>query len=133
MQSNNLKRHSKIHKDIMSMNADEVRKELQPRHAINLEREERRQKIEEIAYKEEIPLPQGIIETSFNDNEDLEEDLLKDNQLYLERIELGKKISIILDQGVISEESLRKERNVALKLYRKQRPRFDIVKRNLRS
>ena len=47
MQSNNLKRHSKIHKDIMSMNEDEVRKELQSRHAMNLEREERRQKIED--------------------------------------------------------------------------------------
>ena len=40
------------HKDIMSMNEDEVREELQARHAINLEREERRQKIEEIVYKE---------------------------------------------------------------------------------
>ena len=45
MHSNNLKRQSKIHKDIMSMNEDEVRKELQARHAINLQREEKRQKL----------------------------------------------------------------------------------------
>ena len=65
MQSNNLKRHSKIHKDIMSMNEDEVREELQARHAKTTENEERRPTIEEIAYKEGIPLPQDIIETSF--------------------------------------------------------------------
>ena len=62
----------------------------------------------------------------------LEKDLLKDNQLYLERIELGKKIAIILDKGVIREESLTKERKVSLDLYRRQRPRFDIATMELR-
>ena len=66
------------------------------------------------------------------DNGDLEEDLLKDNQVYLERIELGKKIAVILEKGIIHEESLTKERKVALDLYRRQRPRFDIVNMHLR-
>ncbi len=132
MLSNKLKRHARIHKDIMSMNEDEIREELKARHAIQLEREEKRQKIEDIAHKEGIPLSKDIIESSFNDNGDLEDDLLKDNELYLERIELGKKIAIILEKGVILEESLSKERKVALDLYRRQRPRFEIVDMNLR-
>ena len=96
------------------MTENEARDELKARHAVKLEREQKRQKIEEIAHKEGIPLPKDIIETLVNDDVDLEEDLLKDNQLYLERIELGKKITVILDKGVIREESLTKERKVAL-------------------
>ena len=135
MRSDTLKRHTSTHIDILSMSEDEVRAELKARNAVRLKREEKRQKIEDIAHKEGIPLPKDIIETSFNvvdDDVNLEKDLLKDNQLYLERIELGKKIAIILDKGVIREESLTKERKVALDLYRRQRPRFDIVNMNLR-
>ena len=57
----------------------------------------------------------------------MEKDLLKDNQLYLERIELGKKIATILDKGVVRQECLTKEWQISLELYRKQRPRFDII------
>ena len=116
------------------MSENEAREELKARHEINLEREKKRQKIEEMSHKEGIPLSNDIIETSFNVDDDvnLEEDLLKDNQLYLERIELGKKIAIILDKGVIREESLTKERKVARDLYGKQGPRFKIVNMKLR-
>ena len=84
-----------------------------------------------MARKEGIPLSKDIIDNG--DDGDLEDDLLKDNQLYLERIELGKKIAVILDKGVIREESLTKERKVALDLHRKQRPRFDIAIKELRA
>ena len=43
------------------MTEDEAREELKTRHAISLKREEKRQKIEEIAYKEGILVPQDII------------------------------------------------------------------------
>ena len=58
--------------------------------------------------------------------EDLREELLEDNNIYLDKIELGRKISVIIQEGVIQEESLTKERQDALTLYRKRRPRFDI-------
>jgi len=54
--------------------------------------------------------------------------MLKDNQKYLEMIERGKN----MDKGVVREESLTKERKLALDLYRKQRPRFDIDNMELR-
>ena len=81
IRSDNLKRHATIHKDILSMSEDEVREELKARYAVSLEREEKRQKIEDIAHKEGIPLSKDIIESSFNVDDDmnLEKDLFKDH------------------------------------------------------
>ena len=132
MLSNKLKRHAKTHKDFLCMSEEEARNELRARHAIQLEREEKRQKIEEIAHQEGIPLPKEIIEASVIDVENLREDLLKDNQLYYDKIEIGKTIAVIIDEGVVREESLTKDRKLALDLYRKQRPRFDIANIELR-
>ena len=55
MRSDTLKRHIRIHKDILSMTDEEVRVELRERHAENLRREERRKKVLEIASEENIP------------------------------------------------------------------------------
>ena len=133
MRSDVLKRHSQTHKKLISMSEDEVREELKARHAIQLEREEKRQKIEEIAHQEGIPIPKEIVDTPVFDEENLREDLLKDNQLYLDKIELGKKIAVIIDEGVVREESLTRDRKLSLDLYRKQRSRFDIANIQLRS
>ena len=64
--------------------------------------------------------------------ETLEEDLLRDNQDYLGKIELGKQITTIIDKGIVQEESLTRKRKEALDLYRKQRPRIDIQNIELR-
>ena len=109
MRSDNLKRHMHMHKDIL-MN----------------EEESKRQKIEEGANQE------GVSMERYEEITDLRQDLLKDNQLYLEKIELGKKIADIIDEGVVREGSLTKDRKLALELYRKQRPCFDITSVQLR-
>ena len=62
----------------------------------------------------------------------LEKSLLSDNQLYLEKIELGRNISTILDKGTIQEESLTKERKLALDLHRRQESRCNISTVQLR-
>ena len=64
--------------------------------------------------------------------EDLRQNLLQNNKVYLEKIELGRKISIIIEEGVVQEESLTKEHQAALELYRKHKPRFDITTSILR-
>ena len=134
MRSDNLKRHMETHKDIISMTDDEARDELRARHTAQMQREERWQKIEEIAHKEGIPIDRckEIIEAPVFDEENLRVELLKNNQLYLGKIELGKKITAIIDEGIIQEESLTKGHKFALDLYRKQRPRFDITSVHLR-
>ena len=132
MLSNNLKRHAKIHKDLLSLSDEQVKKELRKRHATQLEREAKRKRVEDIALEQGVSPPEEISNTQPLEKDDLREDLLKDNQLYLEKIELGKVVSSILDEGIIREESLTKERKLALDLYRRQCPRFDIANMELR-
>ena len=134
MRSDILQRHIKKHKDLLSLPEEEVKEELRTRHATQLERDAKRQRIKEIANAEGIPVPEEIVETSSEfSGGNLREDMIKDNQLYLERIELGKNIEIIISEGDIHEESLTKERKAALDLYRKQRPRLDITAIELRA
>ena len=40
-----------------------------------------------------------------NTIEDLREELLEDNNIYLNKIELGRNISLIIQEGVVQEES----------------------------
>ena len=126
MDSDKLKRHNLIHKDLLSLPEEEVKEELRARHATQLEREAKRQRIEEIARGEGTSLPKEISDAQPLDKENLRENLLRDNHLYLEKIELGKNISFIMDEGIVREESLTKEHKLAFDLYRRQEPRFDI-------
>ena len=126
MRSDNLAKHSKTHKDLLSLPEEEMKEELRVRHADEAERAAKRQRIEEIAEEEGISLPKELRDTQPLDKQNLRESLLRDNQLYLEKIELGKNISSILEEGIVREESLTKERKFALDLYRRQELRVDI-------
>ena len=86
-----------------------------------MQREEKRQKLEEIAQQEDIPatLCTDIWTTpSILDSKNLEEPLLHDNQMYLDKIELGTQIATIIDKGTV-RESLKNHHKEALELYRK--------------
>ena len=75
-----------------------------------MQREEKRQKLEEIAQQEGIPITLGTdISTALSilNPKNLEEQLLHDNQLYLDKIELGTQIATIIDKGTVREESLK--------------------------
>ena len=109
MRSDHLERHSKVHTDLLSLTDEKVIEELKLRQTVQMEREERRQKIEEIARKEGIPTPMEIATTERE--EDLREDILRDNQYYLEKIELGKKIDAILSEGLHRKNHLVKNEN----------------------
>ena len=54
------------------------------------------------------------------EQEQFERELL---QTHLNKIELGRNISEIIGKGVVQEESLNKERQQGLRLYRKHKPR----------
>ena len=56
IRSDNVNRHARTHADILNMSEDEVREELRNRHTDQMQREEKRQKIMEIAQQECIPL-----------------------------------------------------------------------------
>ena len=118
MRSDTLKRHSKTHKDLLSLSHHEVKEELRTRHLIQIEREAKRQNIVEIVLQEGWSIPKELAEHEEFDEEDVRERLLKNNQIYLNKIEMGKKIADIIQEGVILEESLIKDHNEALDLYR---------------
>ena len=131
MRKDNLKRHHKSHKDILSMSDKDMREEIRAREATRLYREERRQKIEEIAHQEGI-IPNLSEEYEVENASSLKEELLQTNKDYLEKIELGHRVANILDEGTVHEESLKKSYKDALDLYRKQRPIIDIQSVKLR-
>ena len=134
--SDHLKRHARTHKDILTMNDDEVREELRARHAAQIYREERRQELEEIAQQEGVPIIHctDVTPSSTLNVISLREELLQNNQEYLEKSELGKQIAAIIDEGVVREESLTRAHKEALDFYRTQRPRrVDIQMVQLRS
>ena len=129
MRSDVLQRHTKTHTDLLSLPAEEVKEELRSRHAVQLEREAKEQQIKEIADEEGLPIPQEILDTQPLDLRDV---LSRNNQCYLEKIELGKNISSILDEGFVQEDSLTNEHKLALEIYRRQEPRCDISTVQLR-
>ena len=107
MRSDILKRHTKTHKDILSLPEEEARQELRIRHEVQLQREGKQQKLEEIAQQEGIliTLCADTTTPSILDLKNLEEQLLQDNQIYLDEIEMGTQNAIIIDR-VLCEKRL---------------------------
>ena len=91
MRSDILKRHANTHKDIPTKKPAKNYKD-----AVQMQPEERRQGLMEIAQQENIPISlcNDVIQspTSTLDTTNLEGELLQDNRDYLDNIELGKKI-----------------------------------------
>ena len=133
IRSDNIKRHARTHQDILTMSEDEAREELRRRNDNFLDREEKYQKLEEIAQQEGIDIS-NCIETQSSPalTQSLEEELLKENQDHLNKLELGKQIAQIINKGTILEESLSRDRKYSLDLYRKQKPSINIRKAHLR-
>ena len=125
MLSNKLKRHAKTHRDLYSLDEKEMREEIKDRKRQYDNKEERKRLVREIAQQENAPL-ECIADQTVRDTNSLKEELLQDNQEYLDKIELGKKIGLIIDEGVVQEESLTRVRKEAMCLFRKQMPKIDI-------
>ena len=136
MRSDTLKRHIRIHKDILSMTDEEVRVELRERHAESLRREERRKKVLKIALEENIPSSDcnevALFSYDTTNSVSLREDMNYNNQEYIAKIELGEQIAAIMIDDNIREQSLSKEHKEALKFYRNQMTRTNIQDVELR-
>ena len=66
------------------------------------------------------------------DTTSLEDELLHNNQIDLDKIELRRQIAAIIDKDTVREESLIKDQEEALRLYREQKTRIDIQSVQLR-
>ena len=133
MRDDKLQRHMKKHKDLLSLPEEELKKELRVRHAINIEREVKRKRIEEIALEEELSIPQELKAEKSLDKETVRNEMMMENEQYNAKIELGRIVADIIVEDSICEESLNREKQEALLLFRKQQPQFDISQIELRS
>ena len=83
---------------------------------------------ESVALEEGVTLPKEISSSKWiEDSEVLKERMLREQKDYLEKLELGRKVSEILETGEIMEQSLHKDLEKALKLYRTNIPRLDTA------
>ena len=129
MRSDHLQRHMKIHKDLLSLSEDELEKELLFRNEIRLKDEEtlqKRRKVVDVANRVGVPVPEEVCDLHAVGEIALREQLIRNNRLYLDKVQLGKTISKILEDSGIHEESLVREHRDALDLYREQMTRMEI-------
>ena len=130
IRSDNVKRHQRTHKDLLALSEEEAREELRARQEVAVEREQKRQKIEEIANQEGIPLDLCTDVTmsstsSIPSDIELENFLLQQNQLYKDKAALGRRVAKIVNKGIVCQEALPKEHKDALDIYQKQKSRVD--------
>ena len=108
------------------MSTAEAHDEVRARHQVALAREEKRQEVEQFAIKEGIPLEFCVndydVQSPLLSDKDLERSVLQQTITYRETVDLGRRLTVILDKGIALEEALSREFKDALDLYRKQRP-----------
>ena len=133
MRSDTLKRHMLKHRELNTLDEDEMRSEIKRRKKLQETREEREQLVRQIAEEEGLPpeycdveVPDALSTIS------MEKELMDDNLIYNRKIEHGKIICNILENGCVQEDSLSKNNKECLKIYRKQMPRRDLNEIQLR-
>ena len=121
MRSNNLKRHMLKHRELHTLDEDEIRDEIKRRKKLRETRKDREQLIRQIAEEEGLPAeycdmeaPDALRAVS------VEKELMDDDRIYSRKLERGKLISCVLEKGSAREDSLSNNNREALKLYRKQ-------------
>ena len=124
MRKDNLRSHSNIHTNLLDLPKEEIKTELKRRHNEKVQRKEKRQKVIAIAKNLNVSIPEELLSTGAEDEtldrETLCKEMEDENRRYIGKIELGKMISSILDKKSITEQSLNKEKQQALHLYRRQ-------------
>ena len=106
MRSDNLKRHKQTHRDLLALSDNEIKNELKARQEIKERQEEKIRKIEEIARENNLVIPEEITSKKheYDQIEDVCTRCLQNHQLYLKKIELGKQVAIIIENGEVIYE-----------------------------
>ena len=97
MRSDNLNRHLRTHKDILSMTDEEAREELKERHELHKQRVEGMRRITKLSLEENIPIElcRDLMTPGLSPEikRDTREEMILNKQEYLEKIELGKEVA----------------------------------------
>ena len=121
MRSDNVKHHMLKHRELHTLNEEDIRDEIKRRNKQRETREEREQLVRQIAKEEGLPHESCDFETvaTEEDPPPVGEELLNDDQTYTRKIERGRIICMILEQGNVREDSLSKGNREALIICRK--------------
>ena len=106
MQSDHLKRHMLKHRELYTFDEEEIRNEIRWRKKLWETREEREQLVRQIADEEGLPHEYCDIETVDMEEDPLPEEELLKEQTYTSKIECGRTIYKILEQGSVQEDFL---------------------------
>ena len=107
MRDDNLHRHKKTHKDLLSLPDNEIKDELELRQEFKKKQQEKIQRVEEIARENNLAIPEEIINKKSAEEYVLAR-CLQNHQLYLEKIELGNQVASIVESRKVIYESLGK-------------------------
>ena len=126
MRSDSLKRHMKTHRDLLNLTDDELKKELQIRHNMETEMNEKRQRVVETAQSLGVSIPVEVQGSKIIDKSCVHEHLLTLNQIYLQKVDLGEEISRIVSDGEVYEGCLTHEYKYALELYKQHKKKIEV-------
>ena len=133
MRSDNLKRHMHTHQKLYTLEDVEMREELKRRKQLREVREEQERVIRKIAEEENVPLEWcDLGESDAVSLTIVEKELMDDEEMHKKKIERGKMICNILEDGNVEEDSLSRCNKDALRLYRKRMPRRHLNNAQLR-
>ena len=111
VRNDTLKRHLKIHNDLMSLPEEDLRIEIEQRKRVKNEREKQAQQIRKIALEvgaSPVVYEQSIPE-EYHTFASIEEELIEQNNAYLEKMELGRQVYGGLIKGLTVEAALSKK------------------------
>ena len=124
MRSDNLKRHVTIHKNLLELSDDELKEELQIRHKLQAENDQKIQRVVDAAQSLGVSVPDEVRDSTIGN---IRTHLTTLNKMYLEKVNLGEEISNIISEGEIHEECMTKEYKHALELYKQHRKKLDVA------
>ena len=121
------------HRELHTLDEDEIREEIKRRKKLRETREEREQLVRQIAEEEGLPPEYCDIEVPDTLRPiSVEKELMDDENIYTRKIERGRIIANIIEKGSTREESLSKNNREELKLYRKQMAMRNLTNTELR-
>ena len=121
------------HRELHTLDEDEIRDEIKRRKKLLETKEDREQLVRQIAAEEGLQPEHCDIDTADVLNPiSVEKQLMDDDLIYTRKIERGKIITGILERGSVQEDSLSKDNREVLKIYRKQMSRRNLSNVELR-
>ena len=125
--SDTLKRHMRKHRELHTLDEDEIRDEIKRRKKLLETKEDREQLVWQIAVEEGLQPEHCDIDTADVLNPiSVKKQLIDDDLIYMRKFERGKIITAVLEEGSVEEDSLSKDNREVLKIYRKQMSRRNL-------